>query len=100
MPAVWQTDSSECRHLVGVENRSILNTPPEVPRANWQPRKICRKKHIENSDCSTTPREPFSLHFPGVTTLPDGSAPSQMIRQAADDFLDAEPAILTGPLVG
>ncbi|MFI6519906.1 recombinase family protein [Spirillospora sp. NPDC050679] len=40
-----------------------------------------------------------SLHTCGVTTLPDGSEPSALIRQA-DDLLGAEPAILTGALVG
>ncbi|MFA1547006.1 recombinase family protein [Actinomadura chokoriensis] len=34
-----------------------------------------------------------------MTTLPDGSEPSAAIRQA-DDLLGAEPAILTGALVG
>jgi predicted site-specific integrase-resolvase len=33
-------------------------------------------------------------------TLPNGSAPSEMVRPAADDLLGAEPAVLTGALVG
>ncbi|MEU6717943.1 NUDIX domain-containing protein [Nonomuraea sp. NPDC046802] len=35
-----------------------------------------------------------------MTTLPNGSALSEVVRSAADDLLGAEPAVLTGALVG
>jgi hypothetical protein len=57
--------------------------------------KTCREVGVFNNSGSTV-----SLHVPAVTTLSDGSALSAVTRQAADDLPGAEPATLTGALVG